>query len=91
MDLIRDELPPIVVARPIYRGPGPLPKCRREGTQHPTDSLYEDHGAALKHKCGKSVGKCCMENKKNSMHTQDLSMEMHRNKGKSVSTYPHRP
>ena len=27
MDLIQDELPPMVVTSPIYRGPGPLPKC----------------------------------------------------------------
>ena len=25
------QLPPTVVASPIYRGPGPLPKCRQEG------------------------------------------------------------
>ena len=30
MDLVQDELPPTMVASPIspiYRGPGPLPKC----------------------------------------------------------------
>ena len=27
MDPIQDELPPMVVASPIYRGPGPLSKC----------------------------------------------------------------
>ena len=26
MDLVQDELAPTVVASPIYRGPGPLPK-----------------------------------------------------------------
>ena len=38
-----------------------------------------------------TVEKCCMENKKNSTHTQDLSVEMHSNEGESVSTYPRRP
>ena len=27
VDPIQDELPPMVVASPIYRGPGPLPTC----------------------------------------------------------------
>ena len=27
MDTIPDPLPPMAVASPIYRGPGPLPKC----------------------------------------------------------------
>ena len=26
MDPVQDQLPPMVVASPIYRGPGPLPK-----------------------------------------------------------------
>ena len=38
-----------------------------------------------------SVGKRCMENKKKLRTRNDLSMEMHINEEKSVSTYPRRP
>ena len=31
MDPVQDEMPPTVVASPIYSGLGLLPKCRREG------------------------------------------------------------
>jgi len=37
------------------------------------------------------LGNVAWKTKKNSTHTQDLSIEMHSNEGKSVSMYPCRP
>ena len=38
------------------------------------------------------VGNRCMQNKNKNLRTRnDLSMEMHSNKGESMSTYPRRP
>ena len=34
MDPVQDQLPPMVVASRIYRGPGPLPKCLGEKGSH---------------------------------------------------------
>ena len=50
MDLIQDQLvqnqlPPTVVASPIYRGPGPLPKC--SVGRDPTTAKFE--GGQLEH------------------------------------------
>ena len=40
MDLVQDELAPTVVASPIYRGPGPLPKYRA-GREPTTAGKFE--------------------------------------------------
>ncbi len=54
-------------------------------------STCSGSGASWSKAASPSVGERCMENKKISTHTQDLSMEMHSYERGSVSTYPRRP
>ena len=42
LDLVQDEMPPTMVASPIYRGPGPLPNIEREGSQQWRANLKGD-------------------------------------------------